>query len=366
MAAGRSMGDLALAIRKHRPQVVSVLGQKERDELLSFLSGFEPVPEILIGFEGLMALATQAPADRLLSALVGAAGLLPTAAALKASRPVALANKESLVLGGELIMPAWGHLISPVDSEHSAIFQILGGKLQSPNLSGLILTASGGPFRGYDLERLKGVTVKEALSHPSWSMGPKVSVDSATLMNKGLEVIEAYHLFSVPYSKISVRIHPGSTVHSLARFCDGSILAQLGPNDMRLPIAYALSYPERWPLLGEAQGQEGLSDFSPAPFPESLFFEEPDRKTFKALALAEAAGECGGTAPAILNGANEEAVSAFLSGRLDFLGIADTVEECLDKIPGQKLTSLEAALAADGEARIKAREIIGRRIGGLG
>ncbi|MDR0355160.1 MAG: 1-deoxy-D-xylulose-5-phosphate reductoisomerase [Deltaproteobacteria bacterium] len=407
LAAHSSVDVLARQILQFGPELVSVADPKRRDELLALLSdlsakdrrnlgqagdaapkGAGPngqafkMPEILWGQAGIETVAAEGGAETVVSAVSGAAGLRPTWAALRAGTKVALANKESLVLGGEVLMNAGRQLLSPVDSEHSAIFQALGGTLEHPHLNRLVLTASGGPFFGWSREELASVTPEMALNHPTWSMGPKITCDSATMMNKGLEVIEARHLFNLSYDQIEVVVHRASLVHSLAGFVDGSLLAQLGPTDMRLAIAYALSHPERWPLLalGEKDSAKGESlggqsektrpnpgeveDFAryrPSRLPETLTFAQPDRKVFKALALAEAAGRVGGTATAILNGANEAAVEAFLAKELSFVGIADVVEETLEKNSAGRLLSIEDALAADAEARVVARELIRSR-----
>ncbi|MDR2442586.1 MAG: 1-deoxy-D-xylulose-5-phosphate reductoisomerase [Deltaproteobacteria bacterium] len=362
---------LADQIRCFKPGLVAVPGENAREYLLSKLNGSGASPQIVLGPEGLVEAAVSSGADTVLSAIVGAAGLRPTFAAIKKGLKVALANKESLVLGGELIMPLADGLLSPVDSEHSAIFQALGGKLKNPELKKIILTASGGPFYGLTIKDLKEVTVEKALKHPTWSMGPKITCDSATLMNKGLEVIEAHHLFGLSYDKIEIVVHPGSHIHSLCEFIDGSILAQLGPTDMRLAISYALSHPLRWPLLdlkdrlpevakGPYQPRD-FSDFEPISLSKSLEFYPPDRMTFPALALAEAAGQAGGTAPAILNGANEEAVAAFLAGLIPFTGISATVAHALDAIPTEPLTSIDQALDVNDQAREQASQYIRSR-----
>jgi len=275
---------------------------------------------------------------------------------------VALANKESLVAGGELLLPLarrTGAEIIPVDSEHSALFQLLGGLHCSGDVRRLFLTASGGPFRGRPAAALEKVTREEALAHPRWSMGPQVTCDSATLMNKGLELIEAHHLFGLPYDQLEVLVHPQSVVHALVEYLDGTQTAALGPADMRLAIAYALSHPRRWPLLPGA-GSPGLSGLSPLDLPGlsgakggpgSLNFEPPDHETFPALRLAEAAGREGGTAPAVLLGANEEAVRLFLGGRIGFLDIPRLVRRTLEALPAEPLTGLEQIQAVSGEAR---------------
>jgi 1-deoxy-D-xylulose-5-phosphate reductoisomerase len=349
LAAGTNVGLLSDLVSRFRPGFVSVKTDAERALLIKSLKGLGlgKLPEVGVGEEGLRTAATLPEADQVLSAVSGALGLLPTFAALAAGKKVALANKESLVIGGGLLGPNDRELISPVDSEHSAVFQALGGSLDASRIRRLVLTASGGPFRGYDAERLKTVTYEEALSHPNWSMGPKITIDSATLLNKGFEVIEAHHLFRLPYDSISVVVHPQSVIHSLVEYPDGSMIAQLGPTDMRLAIAYALTNPTRLPLLDN----KGLAGYAPFPFDKSLSFEEPDRKVFRALALAEAAGRRGGSAPAILNAAGEVAVSAFLAKRIPFHAITDVLEDCLGKIPVVPIKSLEDALAADKDAR---------------
>jgi 1-deoxy-D-xylulose-5-phosphate reductoisomerase len=250
--------------------------------------------------------------------------------------------------------------ISPVDSEHSAIFQALGGKLTGQGIRRLILTASGGPFLGWTPEKLKTVTRKMALNHPRWSMGPKISCDSATLMNKGLEVIEAHHLFGIPYDLIEVLVHPQSAVHSLVEFIDGSQLAQLGPADMRLSLAYSLSHPVRWPIAGRKGCRSPLGIEALDLASNDLTFARPDRNVFRGLVLAEEAGRRGGTAPAIMNGANEEAVRGFLTGRIPFVNIIPLVEECLNILPAEEVSTIEGVLAADERARIFAVEIMER------
>jgi 1-deoxy-D-xylulose-5-phosphate reductoisomerase len=353
---------LASQIRQHAPAAVSVGSPALRERLRDLLGRRSGGPEILAGQEGLCRLAAESGAGTVVSAVVGAAGLRPTWAALAKGLRVALANKESLVLAGEPLMALAEGRLSPVDSEHSAIFQALGGRLRDEGLRRLVLTASGGPFRGWRSKDLEKVTPAMALAHPTWRMGPKISCDSATMMNKGLEAIEAHHLFGLGYDQIEVLVHPSSYVHSMAVFRDGSVMAQMGPQDMRLAIAYALSSPERWPLADLARADPGFTAFAGAPVPPALLFEPPDRRVFKALALAEAAGRAGGTAPAILNGANEVAVAAFLGGRLSFTGIAGLVEATLAAIPAGSLGSLADALAADAEAR-RVAEVLAARGG---
>ncbi len=303
---------------------------------------------VVWGTEGLVTVATLPEVDVVVSAIVGAAGLVPTYAAVLAGKDVALANKESLVAAGELVMAAArerGARVLPVDSEHSALYQVLEGR-DPGQVRRLILTASGGPFRGRSRASLRGVAAAEALAHPNWSMGPKITVDSATLMNKGLEVIEARWLFDVPPERIEVTIHPESVVHSLVEFLDGSLLAQLGTPDMRGPIAYALSCPERLPLDDLSLDLLEVG---------RLTFERPDREAFPCLDLAYQALNEGGTAPAVLSGANEVAVSEFLAGRIGFLQIPELVGAVLEEHEPGPVDSIHTALEADRWARRLAR-----------
>lgn len=280
--------------------------------------------------------------DLVLNGLVGAAGLQPTLAALERGIPVALANKETLVAGGDLVADVQartGAALIPVDSEHSAIFQLLAD-VSPDRVSAVILTASGGPFRGRTVADLALVTAPDALAHPTWSMGAKITIDSATLMNKGLEVIEAHHLFHVGYDRIEVVVHPQSVVHGMIRMDDGSVMAHLGPPDMRVPIGFGL----RWPDAPPQRGQMPLAG-------RTLEFMEPDEQTFRCLGLARAAGIAGGTAPAVLNAANEVAVAAFLGGRIGFLDIAALVADALERVPDGPGDDLDAVLGADRAAR---------------
>jgi 1-deoxy-D-xylulose-5-phosphate reductoisomerase len=310
--------------------------------------------EVLVGTEGLVELITGSSCDMVLNALVGSAGLLPTVVTLGEGIDLALANKESLVVGGELVLElaqAKGTQILPVDSEHSALFQLLGAE-RPGTVDRLILTASGGPFRGRRRDQLEGVTVTEALAHPTWDMGGKITIDSATLMNKGLELIEAHHLFGVPYEQIDVVVHPQSIIHSLISLCDGATLAHLGYPDMRVPISYALHHPDRVdvpvaPLDLVALGQ--------------LTFEAPDEDTFSCLRLAREAAQAGGTAPCTLNAANEVAVHAFLAGRIGFLEIAEVIEQTLAELPSQPIHAFDALVKADQQAREVAGELISER-----
>ena len=290
-------------------------------------------------------------ADMVLNALVGAAGLRATIAALSAGKVLALANKESLVVGGELVMGLVGPgQLLPVDSEHSAIFQCLVGE-DPTDVSRIWLTASGGPFRGKTREELRTVTAADALAHPTWTMGPKITIDSASLMNKGLEVIEAHHLFDVSIDDIRVLVHPQSCVHSMVEFSDGSVKAHLGATDMRIPIQYAFSYPRRWG-----------APLPPVDFVKlgRLDFDEPDTETFGCLRLALDAGRTGGTAPAVLNAANEVAVAAFLAGECGFLDIEATVAAVLDSVEVEPLVSVEQVEDVDARARALAAEWLKR------
>ncbi|MBI5166389.1 MAG: 1-deoxy-D-xylulose-5-phosphate reductoisomerase [candidate division NC10 bacterium] len=342
LASRRNVTLLAEQIRKFSPRLVAVEKEGAAEDLRRRLSGLEV--EILWGPEGLVSLAIAPDVDLVVSAMVGTAGLLPTMAAIEAKKDVALANKEILVMGGELVMAAAKARdvrILPIDSEHSAIFQCLSGGRRE-EIKRVILTASGGPFRDLPRERFAGISPEEALRHPTWSMGPKVTIDSATLMNKGLEVIEAKWLFDLKVSQIEVLVHPQSIVHSMVEFIDGSFLAQLSITDMRLPILYALSYPERrrntLPTLD-------LTQIS------SLTFEPVDQEKFPCLSLAYWAAEVGGTLPAVLNAANEVAVSLFLAKRIDFNDIPSLVEKAMGAHKVRKLGSIEEALEVDRQVR---------------
>jgi 1-deoxy-D-xylulose-5-phosphate reductoisomerase len=305
---------------------------------------------VLSGEEGIRELIVDSKADLVLNAIVGAAGLGPTIVALTEGIDVALANKESLVVGGELVMAlaeATGAQLIPVDSEHSALHQLI--RREAPGtVERLVLTASGGPFRGRT--DLGGVTREEALAHPTWDMGGKISIDSATLINKGLELIEAHHLFGVPYEQIDVVVHPQSIIHALVHLNDGASIAHMGYPDMRVPISYALHYPERMdvpqPALDLAETGE-------------LTFESPDLEAFPCLRLAREAGELGGTAPCVLNAANEVAVEAFLGGELGFTGIAEVIERTLDAMPLRQVTHFQELFEADAAARDHASGLLG-------
>jgi 1-deoxy-D-xylulose-5-phosphate reductoisomerase len=360
-----SIGVSALnVLRRHadRFSVVALTGGANRELLGSQVEEFRPAfaglangnghAEWPCGPECLTAAATRADADIILNAVVGFAGLDATLAALRAGKRVALANKESLVTGGELVLEAartGGGELVPVDSEHSAVLQCIAGA-RSP-VSRLVLTASGGPFREWPTERLARATVDEALNHPTWQMGPKITVDSATLVNKALEVIEAHHLFGLPYDRIGVAVHPQSIIHAFVEFEDGSVLAQLGFPSMELPILYALTHPERLP-------DAGVRRFDPVAA-GPLTFESVRQEAFPAFALGVAAGRAGGIAPAVFNAGNEVAVAAFLDGRIPFGRIAEVIGGVLDEHDPAPAGSVEAVRAADGWARTRAEELIG-------
>jgi 1-deoxy-D-xylulose-5-phosphate reductoisomerase len=308
--------------------------------------------EVLDGPEGLVRLVVESRADLVLNALVGSAGLGPTVATLGEGIDLALANKESLVVGGELVMQlaeATGAQVIPVDSEHSALHQLIAGEAPG-TVEKLVLTASGGPFRGRSRSELAQVTVEQALKHPTWAMGGKITIDSATLMNKGLELIEAHHLFALPYERIDVVVHPQSIVHSLITLIDGAALAHLGHPDMRVPISYALHHPERLDVPG--MRPLDLAELG------ALTFERVDDEAFPCLRLARDAAAAGGTAPCVLNAANEIAVHAFLNGRLSFLGIPAVIEETLARLGSAPIRAFETLYEADREARAVAGELL--------
>jgi 1-deoxy-D-xylulose-5-phosphate reductoisomerase len=310
--------------------------------------------EVLSGPEGIVRLITEGDCELVLNAIVGSAGLLATVATLGEGIDLALANKESLVVGGELVghlAEATGAQIIPVDSEHTALHQLLAGH-QPGTVDKLIITASGGPFRGQSTAQLAEVTVEQALAHPTWAMGGKITIDSATLMNKGLELMEAHHLFGTPYDQIDVVVHPQSLIHGLVQFCDGATLAHIGYPDMRIPIAYALHHPDMVALPTRALDLVEVG---------AMTFEAPDLDTFPCLRLAREAGIAGGTAPCTLNAANEMAVHAFLSGQLSFLGIAAVIEQTLTQLPSRAVHSFDALADADREARSLASELIRSR-----
>ena len=345
LAAGSNVDALVDLCRTHRPAHAAIADEAGYAALRDGLRDAGLATEAHAGMAAIDALAADAGSDTVVAAIVGAAGLSSTLAAARAGKRLLLANKESLVLAGELLIAAAraaGAAIIPIDSEHNAIFQCLPDAHALAGLKRIQLTASGGPFRGRSRAELADVTPAQAVAHPKWSMGPKISVDSATLMNKGLEVIEAHHLFGVPGARIDVLVHPQSLVHSLVEFVDGSTLAQLGLPDMRTALAVGFAWPERIEsgVGGLDLRQHGRLDFEP-----------PDLDAFPCLRLAYAALDAGGCAPAALNAANEEAVSAFLQGRIGFLSIPALVEDALARMPHAQAGSLDALLAADAAAR---------------
>ena len=357
LSAHRNVDALAALCATHRPELAVIAEPALEGELARRLAAAGVRCEVASGHDALTTAASGTLCDTVVAAIVGAAGLDSTLAAARAGKRLLLANKESIVLGGPLLLEALrtggGELI-PVDSEHNAIFQCLPGgrpELAKSGVRRLILTASGGPFRGRTRAELAAVTPDQACKHPKWSMGRKISVDSATLMNKGLEVIEAHHLFGADADAIEVAVHPQSLVHSLVEYVDGSVLAQLGNPDMRTAIAHALAWPER-----VASGVTPL-DLATC---GALEFEAPDLDTFRCLALAYQALRAGGDAPAILNAANEVAVEAFLAGALPFLAIAEVVEGVLAELPPLAVVDVESLVARDGEARAVARRMLRR------
>ncbi len=350
LGAGRSVELLLAQVDEFRPPMVVIGDESLYEEVRAAVPAGT---EVLVGTPGLTAAA--AAADVVLNAVVGFAGLPITMAALEAGKRLALANKESLIAGAPVVQKARrtpGAEIIPVDSEHCAVHQCLASVGDPTAVARLLITASGGPFRGKTTTELDSVTVDDALAHPTWSMGPKITIDSSTLMNKGLEVIEAHELFGLPYDRIDVVVHPQSIVHSMVELRDGSTLAQLSEPDMRLPIGYALGWPDR------AGVAFGALDWSR---PTTLTFEPPDRRVFRCIDLAYEAGRRGGSAPAWLSAANEIAVEAFLAGQLDWRGIAEVVEETLTAWPDEPMDEVESVLAADAAARARARSVLAHR-----
>jgi 1-deoxy-D-xylulose-5-phosphate reductoisomerase len=351
LVAGRSAQKLAAQARQHRAKLAVVADEGEYAALKEALAGSGI--EVAAGAAAVVE-AARRPADWVMAAIVGAAGLAPTLAAIRCGAVVALANKEVLVCAGEIVMAEaarHGATLLPVDSEHNAIFQVFEAGRRAA-IERIVLTASGGPFREQSVEAMEAATPDEAVAHPNWRMGAKISVDSATMMNKGLELIEAHHIFRFPEERIDILVHPQSVVHGLVCYCDGSMLAQLGSPDMRTPIAYSLAWPERMaaPVKRLDLAQLGR-----------LTFEPPDPERFPALRLARAALRQGGGAPTILNAANETAVHAFLAGELGFREIARVVERTLEMLAGQPLSALEEVLALDREARSVAARLFGSR-----
>ena len=338
LAAGSNKERLKEQIKEFHPKLVSLSDEKKAQELKEELAG-EQV-EVVCGMEGLIEVAGADSADVVVTAVVGMMGILPTMEAIKKGKDIALANKETLVTAGHLIIPMakeYGVSILPVDSEHSAIFQSLQGEPKAA-LDKILLTASGGPFRGKSAEFLETVTLEDALNHPNWSMGPKITIDSSTMVNKGLEVMEAKWLFGVDYSQIEVVIQPQSIIHSMVQYVDGAIIAQLGTPDMRVPIEYALFYPERRSLSGDRLDFSKLSQIT---------FEKPDYKVFRGLSLAIEAGKTGGTMPTVFNAANERAVAKFLKREIKYTDIVRSIEKCMDAHKVSAHPDLEEILATE-------------------
>jgi 1-deoxy-D-xylulose-5-phosphate reductoisomerase len=360
LAAGANLEELLGQIERHQPEVVSVADAKRADEFSQLLNekGVARKPEIHHGREGMLAVGTHAKAEIVVSAAVGVVGLEATYEAVKLGKTVALSNKEVLVAAGELVMAAAkkaGRELLPVDSEHNALHQCLRGGTYG-EVRRLVLTASGGPFRKTPLAQLENVTPEQALAHPNWRMGNRITIDSATMMNKGFEVIEAHWLFDVRADQIEVVVHPQSTIHSMVEFVDGSVLAQLGPTDMRMPLQYALTYSER-----VASNQVAL-DWSKL---KRLDFEKASTRRFPCVRLAREAMKKGGAYPCALNAADEIAVSAFLERRLPFLGIPEVIDRVLSRTTRVRLEKMEDVLTADAEARRIAQEEVARIAGGV-
>ena len=338
LAAGSNKERLKEQIREFHPELVSLSDERKAQELKEELAG-EAV-EVVCGMDGLIEVAGIDSADVVVTAVVGMMGILPTMEAIRKGKDIAVANKETLVTAGHLIIPMareYGVSILPVDSEHSAIFQCLQGEPKKA-LDKILLTASGGPFRGKSAEFLETVTLEDALNHPNWSMGPKITIDSSTMMNKGLEVMEAKWLFGVDYSQIEVVIQPQSIIHSMVQYIDGAVIAQLGTPDMRVPIEYALFYPERRSLPGDRLDFSKLSQIT---------FEKPDYKVFRGLSLAIEAGKTGGTMPTVFNAANERAVAKFLKGEIKYTDIVRSIEKCMDAHKVSAHPDLEEILATE-------------------
>jgi 1-deoxy-D-xylulose-5-phosphate reductoisomerase len=351
LSASTDHAGLLEQARKHRVETIALadpdaaaLASEQWDE-----------GTVFSGHEGIIRLIVETECDIVLNAIVGSAGLGPTVATLGDGIDLALANKESLVVGGDLVMQlaeGTGAQLIPVDSEHSALYQLVNAE-QPGTVDRLVLTASGGPFRGRSRAELADVSIADALAHPTWDMGGKISIDSATMMNKGLEIIEAHHLFGLPYDQIDAVIHPQSIIHSLIDLNDGATMAHLGYPDMRVPISYALNFPARTDVPVERLDLAQVG---------SLTFEEPDREAFRCLALAEAAGRIGGSAPCVMNAANEEAVAAFLAGEIPFLAIPEVIEQAMDAIDHSVIGHFSQLADIDVEARVKAREAIAETV----
>ncbi|MFQ8601504.1 MAG: 1-deoxy-D-xylulose-5-phosphate reductoisomerase [Anaerovoracaceae bacterium] len=350
LSCAKSLDLLCRQIEEFKPEAVSV--KDEKDAL--YISRKYKDVDVVYGMEGLKSIASMNSCDMVLNSLMGMRGLEPTLAAIESGKDIAFANKETLVVGGELVMEAVrrkGVKLLPVDSEHSAIFQSLQGN-ENNGIKRIILTASGGPFRGYSLKQLEEVTLEQALNHPNWSMGSKITIDSATMMNKGLEVIEAKWLFDVPLEKIQIVVHPQSILHSAVEYMDSSVIGQMGKPDMRVPIAYAFSYPDRLDLENIA---ESLDFFS---LKDGMSFYPADRDVFKTIGLAYEAGEKGGSYPVILNGANEVLVDMFLKGRIKFIDIQNLLSEIMERHDAEYGLDIEGILEADKRIREEVRMMV--------
>jgi len=351
LTAGENIDKIESQIRRFKPSIVSLASEKAAKELRERCMNLNV--EVLSGMEGLIRISTISEADIIVSAIAGSAGLIPTFAAVKAGKTIALANKETMVMAGEIITQEAnerGAELLPIDSEHSAIFQVMRGE-KWEEVHKIILTASGGPFLKTSSEEKRKATVKDALRHPNWNMGTKITIDSATLMNKGLEVIEARWLFDVSINQIEVLIHPQSIIHSMVEFRDGSVMAQMGVPDMRIPIAYALSNTERLDLIMPRLDLAKIG---------MLTFEKPDLKRFPCLSYAYDAVREGGTMPAVLNSSNEVAVRAFLQKRIGFLDIEVVVRETIERHKGSHTKTIEDVLMADNWAREEAEKVVGK------
>jgi 1-deoxy-D-xylulose-5-phosphate reductoisomerase len=351
LTANKNVKVLAQQIKAFRPKLAAIMDESLVTELKTLTKGIST--KILGGEEGIIAVAGESGADLVLTAIVGAAGLKPTLTAIQKGKDIALANKETMVMAGEVVTKVAkksGSRILPVDSEHCAVFQCLAGAPPLSEIHKVILTASGGPFRNLDQKQFHKITLKQALNHPTWQMGPKITIDSATLMNKGLEVIEAHFLFNVPFKKIDIVIHPESIVHSMVEFIDGSVMAQLGTTDMQIPIQYAMTYPARVTTPVKRLDLTRIGQ---------LNFQKPDRKKFLCVDLAYEAGEKGGTYPAVLNAANEVAVSRFLSGDIAFMSIPKIIDKVLSKYRPLTNGTLDGILWADRWARQEAAQVAG-------
>ena len=344
LAAGSNIDLVEQQIRKFHPEVVCIYREEKARELARRVA--DENVSVLYGMDGLTACATVASADVVVAAVVGMIGIRPVIEAIKNGKDIAFANKETLVTAGHIIMPMIKQhqvLLTPVDSEHAAIFQCLNGEHHG-EISKILLTASGGPFRGKKREELAHVTVEDALKHPNWSMGRKITIDSSTMVNKGLEVMEARWLFDVDYDHIQVVIQPQSVIHSMVEFVDGAVMAQLGTPDMKLPIQYALTYPQRRNLPGERLDFSKLTDIT---------FEKPDPETFRGLALAYEAGRQGGSMPTVFNAANEKAVAMFLDRKIGYLDIPEIIEKCMNDHHKISNPSLDEILAVEAEVYAK-------------